>query len=97
MADPDDVLVESTVDFESAFAYALSPDMRRLVIVFLAGWLLAPVGFALVFGRFFGLTRLVAMVGGLLVLVVAGTLLFGGLVGALFKLLADANRLAADA
>ncbi|MFB6235315.1 MAG: hypothetical protein ABEH81_12625 [Halopenitus sp.] len=90
------------VGFDSALAYALSPDMRRLIIVFLAGWFLSPIGFTLFVDPVFlthriELPRVLVTVAGLGVLVVAGALLFGGLVGALFKTITDANVLAAEA
>ena len=87
------------VAFDAALAYALSPDMRRLIIVFLAGWFLSPLGIAMFVDPVFlthrfALPRILVMVVGLVVLVVAGVLLFGGLIGALFKTVADANVLA---
>lgn len=99
---PEKTLAHANVDFDSAFAYALSPDMRRLIIVFLAGWLLFPLGLALFFDpRFISqgslIPQLLTMILGLAVVVVAGALLFGGLIGALFKTIADANVLAETA
>ncbi|MFC6614628.1 hypothetical protein ACFQAS_06605 [Halopenitus salinus] len=102
MTDVDDALADRTVGFEAAFAYALSPDMRRLIVVFLFGWLLLPVGLAVFFSPeflvgFSGTIReATGMVIGLVVVVIAGALLFGGLIGALFKTIADANRYAKE-
>ncbi|WP_280536148.1 hypothetical protein [Halopenitus sp. POP-27] len=102
MTDVEDVLADRGVDFDSAFAYALSPAMIRLIIVFLTGWLLLPVGLLVFFTPelvvgYSGIVReAVGMVIGLAVIVGAGGLLVGGLIGALFKTIADANRYAAS-
>ncbi|WP_430505072.1 hypothetical protein [Haloparvum sp. PAK95] len=96
-------LARDDVTFESAFAYALSPDMRRLVIVFLFGWLLSSLGLALflqpwvLVGHGGTLPQTIAMIVGLVVTVAGAALLFGGLIGALFKTIVDANTLAAHA
>lgn len=98
----EETLARENVEFDTALAYALSPDMRRLIIVFLAGWFLSPIGFTLFVDPVFLTHRIelpwvLVMVVGLAVLVVAGALLFGGLIGALFKTVADANVLAEKA
>ncbi|MFB6139566.1 MAG: hypothetical protein ABEJ26_03925 [Halosimplex sp.] len=98
MAEPEDTLARSPVDFDSAVAYALHPEMRRLIILYLVGTLLLPIGLALfvnlpVFGA---IARLVRRVVGLAVVLVGATFFFGGVVGAAFKLVADANILAAS-
>lgn len=64
MAEPEDTLRNSPVDFDSAVAYALHPEMRRVI--------------------------------GLAIALVGAIFLFGGLVGAAFKLVADANFLAME-
>ena len=97
MPQPEDTLRNSPVDFDSAVAYALHPEMRRLIILYIVGALLLPVGLALfldpaIFREF--ASGLVRRLFGLLVAIVGATFLFGGLVGALFKLVADANILA---
>jgi hypothetical protein len=97
MADPEDTLRDSPVDFDSAVAYALHPEMRRLLILYVVGTLLLPVGLGLFFdpGLFAPeLLRVVRRVIGLGIALVGATFLFGGLVGAAFKLVADANILA---
>lgn len=96
MTDPVDVLRESPVDFGAAVAYALHPEMRRLLILYLVGTLLLPVGVAVFIdpGHFGILREIVRRVVGLIVAVVGATFLFGGLVGAVFKLVTDANILA---
>jgi hypothetical protein len=102
MTDVEDVLADRGVDFDSAFAYALSPAMIRLIIVFLAGWLLLPVGLLVFFTPelvvgFSGIVReAVGMIIGLVIIVGAGALLVGGLIGALFKTIADGNRYAVE-
>lgn len=97
MAEPEATLRESVVDFDSAIGYALQPVMRRLIIVYIVGTLLLPVGLTAFIDpagyQVFG--NVVERVLGLALAVVGATLLFGGLVGAVFKLVADANSLAA--
>jgi len=98
MAEPEDTLSRSPVDFDSAVAYALHPEMRRLIILYLVGTLLLPIGLSMfanpfVFG---GLARIVRQILGLGIVLVGATFFFGGVVGALFKLVADANLLAAE-
>lgn len=95
----EETLARDGVAFDAALAYALSPAMRRLIIVFLAGWFLSPIGLALLADPFFlmhrlSIPRILVTAVGLVLLVVAGALLFGGLIGALFKTVADANVLA---
>ncbi|MDZ7701526.1 MAG: hypothetical protein U5J98_05360 [Halobacteriales archaeon] len=99
MADPPSELTESPVDFESAVAYALQPEMRRLIILYVVGVLLLPFGLGLFLNHGFHifLFGLVGQLVGLALAVVGATLLFAGLVGAAFKLVADANRLAIEA
>lgn len=103
-------LTDSPVDFQTAVAYALQPTMRRLVIVYLVGGLLLSTGTtgflgsgisrafeALVNGLnvlYFTVEILQAAVS-LLAAIVGAALLFGGLIGALFKIVVDANRVAA--
>ncbi|MGZ0745647.1 hypothetical protein [Haloparvum sp. AD34] len=102
MADSSErTLARDDVTFESAFAYALSPDMRRLVIAFLFGWLVSSLGLALflqpwiLVGHGGMLPQTISMIIGIVVTVGGAALLFGGLIGALFKTIADANALAA--
>ena len=96
MDDPEDTLRNSPVDFDSAVAYALHPEMRRLLILYVVGTLLLPVGLGLFFdpGLAPELLAVVRRVIGLGIALVGATFLFGGLVGAAFKLVADANILA---
>jgi hypothetical protein len=70
---------------------------RSLIILYIVGTLLLPVGLALfldpaIFREF--ANGLVRRLVGLLVAIIGATFLFGGLIGALFKLVADANILA---
>ena len=97
MAEPEDTLRNSPVDFDSAVAYALHPEMRRLIILYVVGTLLLPIGLGLfldpgVFGEFAG--GIVRRAIGLVIALVGATFFIGGLVGAAFKLVADANILA---
>lgn len=99
MAEPPARLTDSPVDFETAIAYALHPDMRRLIMVYIAGVVILPVGLQVFLGA--GslqilVVTVVRWVVGLLLTVVGATLLFGGLVGTAFKLVTDANRLAVE-
>ncbi|NHN40290.1 hypothetical protein G9C85_01395 [Halorubellus sp. JP-L1] len=94
--DAESVLLDSPVDFETAVAYALQPTMRRLIIVYLLGSVLTTVGLSLfVDPGFLGfLVELVVSIVGLVLAVVGAAMLFGGLIGAAFKVVTDANRLA---
>lgn len=98
MANPETILGSSPADFNSSMAYALHGDMRRLLITAIVGSLLLPIGMAefLQPQFFFEGTGelLVRRLVGLLVALGGATLLFGGLVGALFKLVTDAMILA---
>ncbi|NIS29779.1 MAG: hypothetical protein GWN07_06210 [Actinobacteria bacterium] len=98
MADPPSQLTESPVDFETAVAYALSPVMRRLIILYVVGVLLLPVGMGIFLGTPLHtlLPGLVLKLVGLLLAVAGAALLFAGLFGAAFKLVTDANRVAVD-
>lgn len=97
MASSEDVLAESPIDFGTAVAYALQPDMRRLIIIYLVGGLLFSFGSAgfLEVRLFHSLPSLLGGIAALLAAILGAVLLFGGLIGALFKIVADANRLAA--
>lgn len=101
MAQPEDTLRESPIDFDTAVAYALHPEMRRLLILYVVGAVLLPVGLSMFGGSFVlapgVIPQLVSMVAGLLVTVVAAVFFFAGLIGAVFKLVADANIIAARA
>lgn len=96
MADPPARLTESPIDFETAVAYALQPEMRRLIILYLVGVLLLPLGLELFLngGLHVLVIGIVTRVVGLLLAIIGATLLFGGLIGAAFKLVTDANRVA---
>ena len=101
MTEPEDTLRDSPIDFGSAVAYAFQPEMRRLLILFVVGTILLPFGLETFLNlnsppRFFGrgLVELVWRVIGLVVAIAGATFLFGGLVGAVFKLVTDANLLA---
>lgn len=98
MAEPEEILGTSPVDFDSAVAYALHPEMRRLIILYVVGALLLPAGLASFLSPppFTGLVvGIVVRLVGLAVAIVGATFLFGGVVGAAFKLVTDANVLAA--
>ena len=98
MTDAEDSLVDSPADFDSSLAYALHPEMRRLIIVWIVGALVTPVGIRMLLRPRWistAIPGIVVSLVGLVVAVVGATLLFGGLVGALFKLVTDANIVAA--
>ncbi|MFC5366186.1 hypothetical protein [Salinirubrum litoreum] len=96
MTDPESILAESPVTFQSAVAYALHPEMRRLLIVYVAGALILPFGLNLLLGGPFQpvLVRTIELLLGIVVSATGAALFFGGLVGAAFKLVTDANLLA---
>ena len=95
MADPETTLRDSPVDFESAVAYALHPEMRRLIILYIVGSVLISLGLSVAATRsLFGVIGLDVLIG-VSVAVLGAVCFFGGLVGALFKLVTDANLLAA--
>lgn len=99
MAQPEDTLRESPIDFDTAVAYALHPEMRRLLILYVVGAVLLPVGLSMFGGRtlgFAGFPQLIVSLVGLLVTVLAAVFFFAGLVGAAFKLVADANIVAVE-
>jgi hypothetical protein len=97
MSSTESILQNSPVDFETAVAYALQPDMRRLVIVYLFGGVLTTAGLSLFLDPGFVtfVVEVVVRVVGIVLAVVGAAMLFGGLIGAAFKLVTDANRLAA--
>lgn len=100
MPDPEDILADSPADFDSSFAYALHGEMRRLIIVTIVGALLFPVGMATFFDPSFFTQSgeaVVRQVIGLVAALAGAGLLFGGLVGTLFKLVTDANIVARTA
>lgn len=99
MTDTERVVAESPADFSSAFAYALHPEMRRLLIVTIVGSILLPIGLAMFFdpsqtvGLGFVETLLRRVIG--LALAIAGAAAFyGGIVAILFKTIIDANTVA---
>lgn len=96
MSQPEATLSESPVDFESAVAYALHPEMRRLILLYIVGALLLPIGLSTFLGpNHFPMVQLILFKGiGLIIALIGATLLFGGLIGAIFKLVTDANLLA---
>jgi hypothetical protein len=98
MTDPEEILRDSPVDFDSAVAYALHPEMRRLLILYVAGTVLLPVGLtAFLDPPFLGFVfEVVVRLIGLAITVVAAAFLFGGVVGAAFKVVTDANILAKE-
>jgi hypothetical protein len=99
--DPETLLGGSPADFDSAFAYALHGEMRRLLIVTIVGTLVFPIGLAMFLDPGFFLEgageALIRRTIGLLLTLAGAAFLFGGLIGALFKLITDANILAAVA
>lgn len=98
MVEPEETLSESPVDFESAVAYALHPQMRRLIILYVVGSVMLPTGLALFLDPGYGFfPQVLGRLFGLGVAVLGATFLFAGLVGAVFKLVTDANLLAAEA
>mgnify|MGYP000722407876 CR=1 FL=1 len=96
MSQPERTLRDSPVDFGTAVAYALHPEMRRLLILYLVGSILLPAGLSILVTN--DLTGTVFIDGPIgIALVLAGAaFFFGGVVGALFKIVTDANRLAAE-
>lgn len=98
MTEPEEILRDSPVDFDSAVAYALHPEMRRLLILYVAGTVLLPVGLtAFLDPPFVGfLFEVVVRLIGLALSVVAAAFLFGGVVGAALKVVTDANVLARE-
>lgn len=99
MADPEDVLADSPADFDSSLAYALHSEMRRLIIVTIVGSLILPIGLAAFIdpAAFLDSNEVIAQAIGLVVAIIGAGLLFGGLIGSLFKLVTDANIVAAEA
>ena len=98
MPDPEEVLSNSSADFDSSFAYALHGEMRRLLVVTVLGTLLYPLGLDL-FLSSFPLTSvgpLFSAVVGLVLALVGAAFLFGGIVAVLFKTVVDANTVAAQ-
>jgi hypothetical protein len=95
MTEPAETISASPVDYSTAVGYALHMEMRRLLLTYVTGALLLPVGVDLLFGgRFVFGPHIVGWLLGLLLTVLGATLLFAGIVGAAFKLVTDANRLA---
>lgn len=110
MPELEDTLRESPIDFDSAVAYALHPEMRRLIIIYIVGTLLLPIGLSMFLGpplsgelarvfverAFYGelAVSIIRRVIGLIIALIGAVLLIGGLVGAAFKLVTDANIIA---
>lgn len=98
MSEPEDILHDTPADFDSSVAYALHAEMRRLIIMFVVGSIVFPVGLAMFFdpGSFSSVLgpEILRAVIGLGTSIVGAALLFGGLIGALFKLVTDANIVA---
>ena len=92
MDTPKTAVQESPVGFDYAVAYALHPDMRRLIILYIVGTLLLPTGISWILAP--PIVPFVGIVLGIIVSVVGAVFLFGGLVGTLFKLVTDANIMA---
>lgn len=89
---PRTAVQESPVGFEYAVAYALHPDMRRLIILYIVGTLLLPTGISWIIAP--PIVPFVGIVLGIIVSIIGAIFLFGGLVGTLFKLVTDANIMA---
>jgi len=68
--------------------------IRRLIVLYLVGTLLLPVGLSAFLSRT-ALGGILSRVIGLVLALVGAVLLFAGLVGAVFRIVADANILAA--
>lgn len=94
MSDSAEVISSSPIDFKTAVAYALHPPMRRLLIIWGLGAFLCPYGLSLFFNapRYAGI--LTKYVFGLGFTVGGAVLFFAGLIGALLKVMTDAQRLA---
>ena len=92
MNSPETIVSDSPVRFEQALAYALHPDMRRLIILYIVGVLMTPVGMAWFLDP--PTLPLFGWIVGLSLAIVGAIFLFGGLVGTLFKLVTDATLVA---
>ncbi|WP_152418076.1 hypothetical protein [Haloferax elongans] len=94
MSPPEKLTNKPPISFETALAYALHREMRRLIIVFIAGVFISNIGLVAFFGynvapEYYPIPKIL----GLIVAIIGLTLLFGGLVGSLFKLVVDATSL----
>lgn len=96
MSRPEQILRESPIDFDTAVAYALHPEMRRLLLLYIVGAILLPIGWGMLHGEAHGFffSPVIRSISGLLISITAGTFFFAGIVGATFKLVADANMVA---
>jgi hypothetical protein len=95
MSQPERTLRDSPVDFGTAVAYALHPEMRRLLILYLVGSILLPAGLSVLVTNDLTGTGFIDGPIGIGPVLVGAAFFFGGVVGALFKIVTDANRLAA--
>ena len=99
MKDPEHILSDSPADFNSSFAYALHGEMRRLLIITLVGAFVFPAGLSLFLDptSIAGIEEeVVIRLIGLVVGIIGAAFLYGGLVGTLFKIITDANIVAAE-
>lgn len=96
MTRPEELLVDSPADFDTAFAYALHGDVRRLLIVIIVGSILLPVGLSLFLDPGLGV-ELEHRAGGLVLTFVGAVFFYGGIVALLFKIIADAVIVGRDA
>lgn len=85
---------ESPIDFQFAFAYALHPTMRRLIIVSIVGSLLISFGISWFFHP--PTLPIIDRLTGIAIAILGTVLFFGGLIGGLFKLFTDAMLVAND-
>ncbi|MFB6254111.1 MAG: hypothetical protein ABEI06_05850 [Halobacteriaceae archaeon] len=97
MSDSVEQLKESPVDFRTAVAYALHPEMRRLIILYIVGAVVMPIGLEMFLTA--GGHQMQVIIGwiiGLILAIIGAALLFAGLIGTAFKVVTDANRLAIE-
>jgi len=110
MTEPEETLLESPIDFNPAVAYALHPEMRRLIIIYIVGTLLVPIGLSmflgpplsgeiarvLIEGAFYSelAVSIMRRVIGLIMTLIGAVSFIRGLVSTAFKFVADANSMA---
>jgi len=90
MSEKNKTIRNSPVTFETAVGYALHREMRRLILTFSTGALVLSAGLGILDNT----DSILELGPGMVVTIGGAVLFFGGLVGAAFKLVTDANRLA---